>query len=260
MAVVVPRHHHHRVDDHRSPDHPRLMDHGDNKQQQVVSAGAIGVRGGLSPVGGATADTTSTTRGAFPAPAARDHHQQRTKDDQPAGSADYSAQQQEQRRCRQKQQQQQEPSSSAALLDLVSAEIESMRKASSSTSSAGNGRSRSINSSRGGGGGAKHQQQRHHHHHQTAYHTFFPPACLKLLQGLEGNQRCVDCGEHGPQWAAVSYGALLCLQCSGKHRSLGVQVSCVRSIRMDEWTLEQVLTMLEGGTCLFLFSEYGYSL
>lgn len=75
----------------------------------------------------------------------------------------------------------------------------------------------------------------------------FPPACLSLLRKIDGNHRCIDCGEHDPQWAAVSYGALLCLQCSGHHRSLGVHVSLVRSITMDEWSLEQVLAMLEGG-------------
>lgn len=59
----------------------------------------------------------------------------------------------------------------------------------------------------------------------------FPPASLTYLKSIKGNGRCVDCGEADPQWAAVSYGALLCLQCSGRHRSLGVQVSlelCVR--------------------------------
>jgi Putative GTPase activating protein for Arf len=75
----------------------------------------------------------------------------------------------------------------------------------------------------------------------------FPPACLNLLRKIDGNHRCIDCGEHDPQWAAVSYGALLCLQCSGHHRSLGVHVSLVRSVTMDEWSLEQVLAMLEGG-------------
>lgn len=75
----------------------------------------------------------------------------------------------------------------------------------------------------------------------------FPPACLTLLKSMEGNFRCVDCGDRNPQWAAVSYGALLCLQCSGHHRSLGVHVSCVRSITMDEWTPKHVLQMLEGG-------------
>ncbi len=53
----------------------------------------------------------------------------------------------------------------------------------------------------------------------------FPPACLAVLRTLSGSNRCVDCGARDPQWAAVSYGALLCLACSGRHRSLGVQVS-----------------------------------
>lgn len=78
------------------------------------------------------------------------------------------------------------------------------------------------------------------------YHSF-PPACLAMLKSIKGNHRCVDCGELDPQWATVSYGALLCLQCSGRHRSLGVQVSCVRSIVMDDWSQAEVLAMLEGG-------------
>jgi hypothetical protein len=80
----------------------------------------------------------------------------------------------------------------------------------------------------------------------SGYHSF-PPACLSMLKNLEGNHRCIDCREHNPQWAAVRYGALLCLNCSGHHRSMGVQVSTVRSITMDEWSLEEVISMLEGG-------------
>lgn len=51
-----------------------------------------------------------------------------------------------------------------------------------------------------------------------------PPACFRLLKSLSGNGRCMDCGARHPEWAAVSYGALVCLQCSGRHRGLGVQV------------------------------------
>lgn len=77
--------------------------------------------------------------------------------------------------------------------------------------------------------------------------SHFPAACMAMLKHVEGNQQCIDCGAHDPQWATISYGALLCLQCSGHHRSLGVQVSCVRSISMDEWSVLEVVAMLEGG-------------
>ena len=52
----------------------------------------------------------------------------------------------------------------------------------------------------------------------------FPPACSLLLRSLPGNDACMDCGARHPEWATVSYGALICLECSGRHRSLGVQV------------------------------------
>jgi Putative GTPase activating protein for Arf len=82
---------------------------------------------------------------------------------------------------------------------------------------------------------------------EPRYFHSFPPACLEMLKSIKGNHRCVDCGEQNPQWAACRYGALLCLNCSGHHRSLGVQVSSVRSISMDEWSVTEVISMLEGG-------------
>ena len=80
----------------------------------------------------------------------------------------------------------------------------------------------------------------------AVFHSF-PPVCLSMLKHLEGNHRCVDCGEQNPEWAACRYGAMLCLNCSGHHRSLGVQISSVRSISMDEWSVLEVISMLEGG-------------
>ena len=75
----------------------------------------------------------------------------------------------------------------------------------------------------------------------------FPIVCRSLVRSLPGNHACVDCNAPNPEWASVTYGCLLCLRCSGRHRSYGVAASVVRSVDMDHWTADQVLAMLEGG-------------
>ncbi|GAA6010162.1 hypothetical protein JCM11491_005370 [Sporobolomyces phaffii] len=62
-----------------------------------------------------------------------------------------------------------------------------------------------------------------------------------------GNGLCADCRAADPKWASWSLGIVLCIRCSGIHRSLGTHISKVRSIELDDWTDEQVSAMISVG-------------
>ncbi|KAL6065380.1 ADP-ribosylation factor GTPase-activating protein [Balamuthia mandrillaris] len=66
---------------------------------------------------------------------------------------------------------------------------------------------------------------------------------LKVLQRVPGNHQCADCRNPEPDWASINIGVLICLECSGVHRSLGTHISKVRSLTLDKWDPELVMMM-----------------
>lgn len=56
----------------------------------------------------------------------------------------------------------------------------------------------------------------------------------------EGNETCVDCRSGQATWASVNLGILVCIDCSGVHRSLGTHISVVKSVTLDSWRPEWI--------------------
>lgn len=69
---------------------------------------------------------------------------------------------------------------------------------------------------------------------------------IEVLRRVCGNDRCADCGAPEPDWASLNLGVLVCIECSGVHRNLGVHISKVRSLTLDVKVWEpSVITLFQ---------------
>ncbi|XP_060987842.1 stromal membrane-associated protein 1 isoform X5 [Dama dama] len=67
---------------------------------------------------------------------------------------------------------------------------------------------------------------------------------LSKLLREEDNKYCADCEAKGPRWASWNIGVFICIRCAGIHRNLGVHISRVKSVNLDQWTPEQIQEIL----------------
>ncbi|XP_029305930.1 stromal membrane-associated protein 1-like isoform X3 [Cottoperca gobio] len=70
-------------------------------------------------------------------------------------------------------------------------------------------------------------------------------AILSKLLREEENKYCADCEAKGPRWASWNLGVFMCIRCAGIHRNLGVHISRVKSVNLDQWTPEQIQSMVD---------------
>lgn len=70
---------------------------------------------------------------------------------------------------------------------------------------------------------------------------------MRLIDLSGENSVCCDCGAEKPAWASVNLGILVCIECVGHHRNLGVHVSVVRHLHLDKWTQSQAQTVAKIG-------------
>lgn len=79
---------------------------------------------------------------------------------------------------------------------------------------------------------------------------------LKELLHKSDNRICADCNAPEPKWASANIGVFICVRCCGVHRSLGTHISKVLSVTLDDWSDEEVESMIEVGGNSYANSIY----
>ncbi|KAK0150735.1 Stromal membrane-associated protein 1 [Merluccius polli] len=70
---------------------------------------------------------------------------------------------------------------------------------------------------------------------------------LSKMLREDDNKYCADCEAKGPRWASWNLGVFICIRCAGIHRNLGVHISRVKSVNLDQWTSDQIQSIQDMG-------------
>ncbi|XP_047527885.1 arfGAP with SH3 domain, ANK repeat and PH domain-containing protein isoform X5 [Vanessa tameamea] len=75
---------------------------------------------------------------------------------------------------------------------------------------------------------------------------------IRAVRSLPGNQVCADCSStNDPTWLSTNFGVIVCIECSGSHRELGVHISRIQSLTLDRLSTSQLLLARHMGNQLF---------
>ncbi|CAN9508000.1 unnamed protein product [Ophioblennius macclurei] len=76
-------------------------------------------------------------------------------------------------------------------------------------------------------------------------------AIVEEVKKMRGNDVCCDCGAPGPSWLSTNLGVLICIECSGIHREMGVHYSRIQSLDLDVLGTSELLLAKNVGNASF---------
>uniref|UniRef100_I3KRE6 ArfGAP with SH3 domain, ankyrin repeat and PH domain 2b n=1 Tax=Oreochromis niloticus TaxID=8128 RepID=I3KRE6_ORENI len=71
------------------------------------------------------------------------------------------------------------------------------------------------------------------------------------VKKMSGNNSCCDCGAADPSWLSTNLGVLICIECSGIHREMGVHYSRIQSLDLDVLGTSELLLANNVGNASF---------
>uniref|UniRef100_A0A8C5BZI1 ArfGAP with SH3 domain, ankyrin repeat and PH domain 2b n=1 Tax=Gadus morhua TaxID=8049 RepID=A0A8C5BZI1_GADMO len=76
-------------------------------------------------------------------------------------------------------------------------------------------------------------------------------AIVVEVKRMSGNDCCCDCGAPSPTWLSTNLGVLICIECSGIHREMGVHYSRIQSLDLDLLGTSELLLAKNVGNANF---------